>query len=150
MSKRLHYSSPEVVVTDELFIRRGRPLKSYAIRDLHNVGVLRSSAEPASPTTVLTVAAGTVVSVSAGWILLEPPTAYAVGLLAVTVPLACTVPSMVRRGGRGWELHAIYRGSDVVLYASFDERQFNQVKRALRRAIENSRPPERGLDLAAA
>ncbi|MBU2667649.1 hypothetical protein KOI35_29460 [Actinoplanes bogorensis] len=150
MSKRLHYKSPEVVVTDEFFIRRSRPLKSYAIRDLRNVGVLRSSAEPASPTTVLAVAAGTVASISAGWIFLQPPTAYAIGLLAVMVPMACTLPSMVRRGGRGWELHAIYRGSDVVLYSSVDERQFNQVKRALRRAIENARPPERGLDLAAA
>lgn len=150
MSKRIYYRGPGAVVTDELFILRGTPLKSYAVRDLRNVGVVRSSSAPASPTAVLMVAAGTVAAVGAGWTMLEPPTAYAIGLLAVLVPLICAVPPMVRRGGRGWELHAIYRGSDVVLYSSFDERQFNQVKRALRRAIENARPPERGLDLAVA
>jgi hypothetical protein len=150
MSRRLYYRGPGAVVTDELFILRGTPLKSYAVDDLRNVGVMRSSSAQSSPGAVLAVAAGTVGVVGAGWTLLAPPTAYAIALLAVLVPLACTVPSMVRRGGRAWELHAIYRGSDVVLYSSFDEREFNQVKRALRRAIENARPPERGLDLAVA
>ncbi|MBL7260990.1 DUF6232 family protein [Paractinoplanes lichenicola] len=150
MSKRIYYRGPGVVVTDELFILRGKPLKSYAVHDLHNVGVVRSSSAPSSPAATLAVAAGTVAAVGAGWTLLAPPTAYAIALLAVLVPLACVVPSLVRRSGRGWELHAIYRGSDVVLYSDFDERQFNQVKRALRRAIENARPPGRGLDLAVA
>ncbi|MBM2618034.1 hypothetical protein JIG36_20985 [Actinoplanes sp. LDG1-06] len=150
MSKRLYYRSPSVVITDELFVRRGMPLTSYAVRDLHNVGVVRAGSAPGSPTTVLAVAAGTVAAVGAGWTLLEPPTAYGIGLLAVTVPLACTIPSMVRRGNRAWELRAIYRGSDVTLFSSFDEREFNQVKRALRRAIEQAPPPRKGLDLAAA
>ena len=56
---------------------------------------------------------------------------------------------MARRP-RGWELRAVYRKADVVLYACDDEQRFNQVKRALQRAIEDARPPERGRDLAAA
>ena len=149
MSKRIYYRGPDAVVTDELFIWRGTSARSFLVRDLHNVGEVRVAAEPASPATVLTVAAGTVAAVGAGWTLLQPPTAYAIGLLAVTVPLAFTVPSMVRRA-RGWELHATYRGTDVVLYACADERRFGQVKRALRRSLENGRPHGKGLDLAAA
>jgi hypothetical protein len=149
MRKRVYYDGPDAVVTDQLFVWRASPRKSYVVRDLHNVGVLRSDSRPASPATVLMAAAGTVAAVGAGWTMFEPPTAYALGLLAVTVPLACAVPSMVRRP-RGWELHALYRGTDVVLYACLEERQFNQVKRALRRSLENARPPERGRDLAAA
>lgn len=146
MSKRTYYRGPDAVVTDELFIWRGT---RFVVRELQHVGVVRVSAKPASPTAVLTVAAGTVAAVGAGWTLLEPPSAYAVGLLAVLVPLAFTVPSMTRRP-RGWELRATYRGSGVVLYTCADERQFGQVKRALRRSIEDARPPERYRDLAAA
>ncbi|HET6482142.1 MAG TPA: DUF6232 family protein [Actinoplanes sp.] len=149
MRKRTYYRGPDAVVTDELFIWGGAPLRSFAVRDLHNVGVVRAGAEPANPTAVLAVAAASVAAVGVGWTLLEPPTAYAIGLIAVLVPLAFTVPSMVRRN-RGWELHALYRGSDVLLYACVDERQFGQVKRALRRAIEDARPHGKGLDLAAA
>ncbi|WP_250002283.1 DUF6232 family protein [Actinoplanes sp. M2I2] len=149
MSKRTYYDGPDAMITDDLFIWRGTPAKSFVVRDLRNVGEARVAAQPASPAAVLAVAAGTVAAVGAGWTLLEPPTAYAIGLLAVLVPFAFTVPSMVRRP-RGWELHASYRGAVVVLYACGDERQFGQVKRALRRAIENTRPHGKGLDLAAA
>jgi hypothetical protein len=138
------------VITDELFIWQGTPVKSFVVDDLRHVGVVRAGQEPISPIAVLTVAAGTVTAIGAGWTLLDPPAAYAIGLLAVLVPVSFAVPAMARRRPRGWELHALYRGVDVVLYASFDERQFNQVKRALRRAIENARPPDRGFNLAAA
>ncbi|WP_250029153.1 DUF6232 family protein [Paractinoplanes maris] len=149
MSKRTYYRGPDAVVTDELFIWLGVPVKSFAVHDLHHVGEARVAAQPASPRVVLAVAAGTVAAIGAVWTLVSPPTAYAIGLIAVLVPLAFTVPSMVHRV-RGWELHATYRGSVVVLYACADERQFGQVKRALRRSIENARPHGRGLDLAAA
>jgi hypothetical protein len=38
----------------------------------------------------------------------------------------------------------------VLLYASSDVRVFNQVVRALRRAVEDARPPVADRDLAAA
>lgn len=40
---------------------------------------------------------------------------------------------------RTFVLYATYRGIGVALYSSTDERVFNQVSRALRRAIEDSR-----------
>ena len=46
-------------------------------------------------------------------------------------------------------LRAEYQGTSVVLYASADVRVFNQVKRALQRAMEN-RPPMPWLGAAAA
>jgi Family of unknown function (DUF6232) len=42
-----------------------------------------------------------------------------------------------------WELLANYRGIEVVLLKSADERSFHQVSRALRRAIEDARPSKR-------
>jgi hypothetical protein len=44
-----------------------------------------------------------------------------------------------RLRSRTFLLRATYRGTEVTLYASTDERVFNQVSRALRRAIEDSR-----------
>ncbi|MEV4345983.1 DUF6232 family protein [Actinoplanes sp. NPDC049596] len=149
MSKRTYYRGPDAVVTDELFIWRTTPVKSFAVRDLRNVGQVRAIAEPASSVKVSVAAAVTVGVIGAGWTVLEPPHAYAIGLMAVTVPVACAVPSMFRRS-RAWELYATVRGTEVMLYSCGEERQFNQVKRALRRSMEDARPPAGDLNLAAA
>ncbi|GAA0521059.1 hypothetical protein Ade02nite_64870 [Paractinoplanes deccanensis] len=149
MSKRTYYRGPDAVVTDEYFIWRTTPVRSYSVRDLRNVGQLRAVAESSSPVRVSVAAAVTVGVIGAGWTVLEPPHAYAIGLVAVTVPVACTLPSMFRRN-RAWELRARYRGVDVVLYSCTEERQFNQVKRALRRAMEDARPSAGDLRFAAA
>jgi hypothetical protein len=44
---------------------------------------------------------------------------------------------------REWALWADYQGRAVTLYNSADERVFNQVARALRRALEESEPWDR-------
>jgi hypothetical protein len=56
--------------------------------------------------------------------------------LAVALPVFA-VGAHWRMRPRLWRLHAIYRGDDVVLYASTDGRVFHQITRALRRAVEN-------------
>jgi hypothetical protein len=47
-------------------------------------------------------------------------------------------------------LQARYLGAEVVLYASTDARVFNQVARALRRAMEDRDPDHTGWDGEAA
>ncbi|GAA2618702.1 DUF6232 family protein [Paractinoplanes durhamensis] len=44
---------------------------------------------------------------------------------------------------REWALWADYRGRSIALYTSPDERVFNQVTRALRRALEEVEPWDR-------
>jgi hypothetical protein len=77
------------------------------------------------------------------------PIAYALGAVAVAVPTVWAA-ARTRTRPRRSELQATYRGSRVVLYASSDVRVFNQVTRALRRAVEDARPPSDDYDLAAA
>ena len=149
MSKRTYYRGPDGVVTDQLFIWQNTPVRSFAVRDLRNVGQARADAASGSAAGVAVVGGVTVAAIGAGWTMLEPPTAYAIGLVAVMIPVAFTLPSLFRRR-TAWELHATYRGVEVVLYSCTEERQFNQVKRALRRAMENARPPAGELKLAAA
>jgi hypothetical protein len=148
MSNRTYYSGPEALVTDRLFVWRTTPAKGFAVRELRNVGLVRGEADRLRPFTVH-VAAGALILAAATWAMLDTPAAYVLGFLAVAVPgsfAAFTLRSRPRR----WELRANYRGHEVVLYASSDERVFNQVARALRRSVEAARPPAGEYRLATA
>ena len=138
MHKRTYYHGPDALVTDRLFLWYSTPPKGFAVRELRNVGLVRGDADPLRPYT-LHVAAATLVLAAAAWTMLDTPAAYVLGLLAVAVPAGFTAVTM-RSRPRRWELRANYRGLEVVLYASSDARVFNQVARALRRAVEDSRP----------
>jgi hypothetical protein len=95
------------------------------------------------------VAGGILFTAIAGWAILAHPAVYVITFLALATPAA----AVSWREPRHWELHAQYKGDAVVLYSSPDERVFNQVSRALRRAMEDtprSPRPSLGYGLAAA
>jgi hypothetical protein len=148
MSNRTYYSGPDALVTDRLFVWRMPPAKGFAVRELRNVGLVRGDADPLRPYTAH-VAAAALVLVAATWTMLDTPAAYVLGFLAVAVPGTFTAFTM-RSRPRRWEMRANYRGLEVVLYASSDVRVFNQVARALRRAVEDARPPAGEFNLATA
>jgi hypothetical protein len=64
---------------------------------------------------------------------------YTPVLLAVTTVLAVAGTLLWPRRPDNWELQASCRGRTVSLYSSCDVTVFNQVARALRRAIEADR-----------
>jgi hypothetical protein len=148
MNTRTYYRGPDAVVTDQLFAWLTRPAKSFVVRDLRSVGLVRAEMNRLRPYTVH-VAGGTLILAAATWMTLDSPAAYVLGALAVAMPSAFVVACLRMRPQR-WELHATYRGARVLLYASTDVRVFNQVTRALRRAVEDARPPVGNQDLAAA
>jgi uncharacterized protein DUF6232 len=148
MSKRTYYRGPDALVTDRLFVWHTTPAKGFLVRELRNVGMVRDEADPLRPYTAH-VAAAALVLVGATWLMLDTPAAYVLGFLAVAVPGSFTAFSM-RSRPRRWELRANYRGLEVVLYASSDARVFGQVARALRRAVEDSRPATGDFHLATA
>jgi len=148
MSTRTYYRGPDAVVTDQLFVWLTKPTKGYVVRDLRSVGLARAEGNALRSYT-LHVASGTLVLAAAAWLTFSSPAAYALGALAVAVPSTFAVARM-RSRPRRWELHATYRGAGVLLYASSDVRVFNQVVRALRRAVEDARPPMADRDRAAA
>ena len=148
MSTRTYYRGPDAVVTDQLFVWLTKPSKGYVVGDLRNVGLVRAKGSRLRSYTPH-VAGGTVVLAAAAWLTFDSPAAYALGALAVTVSSTFTV-ARLRTSPPRWELRATYRGARVVLYASSDVRVFNQVARALRRAVEDARPPVGNHDLAAA
>jgi hypothetical protein len=137
MSNRTYYRGPDAVVTDRLFVWRTTPTKGFVVRDLHNVGLVRGEVDPLRPYTA-PVVVGALVLVAAAWNMLDAPAAYATGVLAIAA--VAVFATAGRRRPRRWELRATYRGYEVMLYASSDVRVFNQVVRALRRAVEDGRP----------
>ncbi len=136
MRTRTYYRGPDAVVTSELFVWRTQPPKIFAIRELRNVGIARCSAESGRPHTTH-AAAGSVLAVAL-WPIPNTPALVAVGLLVIALP--GVIAAYRRLRPRLWELQGIYRDEEVILYASTDARVFNQVARALRRAMEDADP----------
>lgn len=134
---RIYYQGPEAVVTSDFFIRRGSAQGTFAIRDLRDVCI--APEEVAGLGAVGYPAAAALAAAVVLYELISPWLALAVlGVGAVT---AGCLAVQLRRRPRRQELRAQYRGTTVSLYASTDARVFNQVSRALRRAIENLPPP---------
>jgi hypothetical protein len=138
---RIYYRAADVVVTSELFVvRRGSPPGRFAIHDLRDVciapgrpeGVRLSVVVPPAAAAALVAAAA--VSAAGGVLF-----GVAIAVSAAGAGMACAVVQQHRP--RRWELRATYRERPVRLYTSTDARVFHQVSRALRRAIENDRPP---------
>jgi hypothetical protein len=148
MSYRTYYRGTDAVVTDRLFVWRTTPTTGYVIRDLRNVGLVRADGDRLRPYTTHVVVLVAVLA-AAAWTVSRTPAAYFLGFLAVALPAVFAV-AVVRNRPRRWELRANYRGHEVILYASSDVTRFNQVTRALRRAVEDARPPSGEFDLAAA
>jgi hypothetical protein len=145
MRTRIYYRGPDALVSDDRFVWHPTTAPQvFAIPDLRNVGLVQapSRVRPYAPAFAVVALA----AAAAGWLLLPDPTIYVLAFLGLAVP---GVAMMWREPGR-WELHAQYRGTAVVLYSSPDPRVFNQVSRALRRAMEDRRRTSWGFGLAAA
>ena len=145
MSTRTYYRGPDAVVTSDLFVWRTAPPKMFVIRDLRKVGISHSDARRWSSGPQ--IAAGPAGLALAAWPTVDTPALVATVVLAVAIP-GVVVAARLRLRPRIWELHAHYRDAEVLLYASPDTRVFNQITRALRRAMEDIRPRSGG-DLAA-
>jgi hypothetical protein len=149
MSTRTYYRGPDAVVTDKFLVWRTTPTKGFVVRDLRNVGLVRCPEADRSRPYTVHVAGGVLILAIAMWTVLDSPAAYIAGGLAVAIPAFVALASARRRPQR-WELRATYRGTRVVIYASTNDRVFGQVTRALRRSVEDARPPSDDHDLAAA
>ena len=144
---RCYYRGPDVIVTSDQFIHQTPTARrAFLIRDLRNVG-MTSTGGAGLPLAL--AAGGAAVLVAAAWSL--DIISFVVGLTSLAVVgLAAVVAAVFLRGRpRSWALEAEYHGESVRLYDSMDMRVFNQVTRALRRAVEDSRPPPSWQDPAA-
>jgi ABC-type transport system involved in cytochrome bd biosynthesis fused ATPase/permease subunit len=102
------------------------------------VGLVRGGTAGFRPIAALAVAASLAIATAAAWQAFGAAVGYSMAALAVTVT-ALVLASAHQRAARIWHLQATYRGVETTVYSSADVRVFNQVTRALRRSIEDSR-----------
>jgi uncharacterized protein DUF6232 len=137
---RIYYLGQDAVVTSELFVRRTSPAGKFAIRDLHHVAIATGEAEGVRPGAVIALAVAAALGATAAAIR-HSGFQYTLVLLVAAFVAALVGALLWQRRPRCWELQAHYRGLVIALYASSDARVFNQVSRALQRAIEDVPPP---------
>jgi hypothetical protein len=132
---RTYYRGPDCVVTSEVFLWRAAPAK-FAIRDLRDVGIAHH--EIARPVPIAAYVAGvallTAAALTSVW---NTVVLYAFVTMAA-IALTTFVALRLRVRPALLELRGSYCGKRAILYATVDERVFNQVTRALRRAIEEA------------
>jgi hypothetical protein len=127
----LYYRHGEVAVTSRTFYRG---VDRYPIADLSDLMRARGSIHPGVTfSIVIAVVQAPLVVLVAG--LIHSPYAWAAAVVVLVVPFVVAA-ICARRWPPRQELLARYRGRDVRLFSSRDEREFGQVARAVGRAIE--------------
>lgn len=146
---RTYYQGTDAIVTDEHFIWRSSANRLFVVGELHNVGLVRGGIAGFRPIATAAVAVSLAIATAAAWRAFGAEVGYSTAALAVTVT-ALALASAHQRAARIWHLQATYRGVETVVYSSADVRVFNQVTRALRRSIEDSRQVRSSYGMASA
>jgi hypothetical protein len=136
---RTYYRGPDALVTDEHFIWRTPSSQIFAVGELRNVGLIRGGVAPRRPAGALIALTLLVAASAAGWVTFGATVGYSLAALSLMIT-ALALATLRQQAAHIWHLQATYRGLEARLYSSPDPRVFNQVARALRRSIEDSRP----------
>jgi hypothetical protein len=136
---RTYYRGPDALVTEEQFVWRTGTSRTFAVRELRNVGLARDDVADRRPDVAMVAAAGMVAFTATTWMLVGAVIGMALGFVSL-VASTVAVATRKRRTVRLWQVRATYRGVNMTIYSSSDLRVFNQVARALRRALEVNRP----------
>ena len=146
---RTYYRGPDASVTDERFVWRTETPRVFVVRELRDVVVVRRVRSDRGPDVAMLVSAVFATLAVMSWLLVGVLVGAVVAVAAITVA-SIAVATRRHRPTHYWQLRATCRGVEVALYEATDERVFNQVKRALLRALEVNPPAPAQLRLTAA
>ena len=129
------YLSKHLAITDRTVVIRREPVVRIPVAELRSVrGEQRTTAVRGRPALVQLAGAALALGVISVPVL-DSPVALVSTLL--TVVAAATVGRTRHRTRTTvWELRAVYRQVEICLYRTANEREFNQIKRAMLRALE--------------
>jgi hypothetical protein len=139
MTMTIYYVSKKLVITERAMIIRRTPEVRIPVADLHPVRAERHvTAVPGRRPPLIHLAGGALALVAITGPVLDSP---AVLVSAVLTVFTAAAVAGIRRRARttAWELWATYREAEICLYRTASEREFNQIKRALLRALEANR-----------
>ncbi len=146
---RTYYRGPDALVNQEHFVWRTSSPRIFIVRELQNAVLVRCNVPDRRLNPALLVALTLTALATVSWVLVSPVVGATIGFLAV-LTAAAAMATQPRRTVYEWQVRATYHGAVVTIYASADQRVFNQVARALRRAVEDARPTSEDHGLAAA
>jgi hypothetical protein len=133
---RIYYRGPRIVVTSNYIENAGG---RHQLHDLTRIGRVSLDAHPARTVALMFGAIELVLAVPLA-VAYGSAALFCAGLVA-GFGLAAALLADERRNPRWMALHAVSRGRWIVLFASRDRREFEQVRRAVIRAVEaNHRP----------
>ncbi|MEV6346371.1 DUF6232 family protein [Actinoplanes sp. NPDC051851] len=131
----VYYEGPRALITLDFFEDVGGGRRRFAVGDLHTVRIVRQHPEGDGNRPVLGVSA---LAVAVATVPLIGPVSRALAGVVVSALLVqagwCLRPRLVR-----WDLVAVYHYRPAILFSSYDQREFDQVCRGLRRCIEHRR-----------
>jgi hypothetical protein len=133
---RVYYRGPDALITESQFIWLAESPRAFAVNELRGAHITRRQVKGAWAPATAAAAAATALVLAPGYAMVHSLTGRLslVGAAALIVILA-----LIRsRTGSHWELIASYRDRRVTIYQAFDATTFNQVSRALGRALESS------------
>jgi hypothetical protein len=127
----LFYRQPGVVVTSRYLEVAGH---RYHLDDLGAVTVARGAIHPGVLIGLL-IAVVEAVIIAVTVVALDSPIAWPLVVVAALIPSAVGL-FCAKRWPALYQLNAEYHGEQLTLFTTRDEREFGQVSRALRRALE--------------
>lgn len=139
------YRGPHARITHEVLEIRYPWYRRFDIHDLSQLRVIEQVADPRVVSTVRAgstgIAGATTVAVTVGaaggWPAFQSPGVAAATILLLIASIVVSGACWRLRAVE-YELAAVYRGRPVRLYRSTDSQTFDQVKRALQRALEQA------------
>jgi hypothetical protein len=141
---RVYFDGADALVTERLFLWRLNWPRACEITELRDIRRVRRDTASRKANLFLAAVAAAALIVAPGWLLLHRMPGWLVLLGAAAA--AVTLATIQRRSVQQWELRAAYRGHGVILFRSLAMESFDKVTRALRRAVEASRPSANQID----
>ncbi|MEU4238846.1 DUF6232 family protein [Actinoplanes sp. NPDC026619] len=134
---RVFYRGQEAIITEHQFLWLAGSLRSFDIAHLRQVRVIRRNTKVSGPRTEVIASAGMAAAGIAVSAMFVDAVAVRLSLAGVAVAMVA-MATFRRRTVPCWEIRAVHRGRETIIYSTRDITTFNQVKRGLSRALENA------------
>jgi Family of unknown function (DUF6232) len=133
---RTYYRGPDAFVTADRFVWRLDTPRIFALRELRDIRRVEHVPQGRPAHVVLVAAAGAMAFAAVSWVAVGAVIGITAATLTVTGAMVA-VSTRRFRDARSYRVVATVRGVRTVIFEAREERVFNQVTRALNRAVED-------------
>lgn len=133
---RTYYRGPDATVKADRFVWLLDTPQIFALRELRDIRRVEHVPQGRSADAVLVSAAGSVAVAAASWVFVGP----VIGAVAVTLAVVAAIGAVSTRryrSTRSFRVVATVRGVRTIIFETREETVFNQVTRALSRAVDD-------------